>query len=156
MNNTHIIDMLDNAPFAELTEMQLTSVRAHVETCPSCAQSYHAAVLTSSVVHARAAVEIEPSPFFATKVLALIREQQADSVPSMLRLWRSARYLVSSMALGTAVLAVLSFVVPGPAVGSSEPAVTAYSAESVILGDEQELSYEQVLSTIYPEAEEAK
>jgi hypothetical protein len=60
------------------------------------------------------------------------------------------------MALTTAALAVVSFLVPGPAIGSSEPTTTAYSAESVILGDEEELSYEQVLSTIYPEVEEAK
>jgi hypothetical protein len=107
-------------------------------------------------MHARVAVQVEPSPFFATTVLARIREQQPDNLPAMLRLWSSARYLVSSMALGTAALAVLSFVVPGPAVGNSEPATTVYSAESVILGDEDELSYEQVLSTIYPEVDEAK
>lgn len=156
MNNSHIIDILDNAALAELNEAQLASVRKHAETCSLCARSYHAAVLTSQVVQARVAVEVDPSPFFATTVLARLREQQADNVPAMLRLWRSARYLVSSMALATATLAVLTFVVPGPAVGSSEPATTAYSAESVILGDEDELSYEQVLSTIYPEVEEAK
>ena len=156
MNNSHIIDILDNAPLAELTETQLTSMRTHVETCSSCARSYEAAVLTSNIMYARAAVEIEPSPFFATTVLARIREQQAENVPVMLRLWRSASYLVSSMAITTAALAVISFLVPGPVVGSVEPATTAYSAESVILGEEEELSYEQVMSTIYAEEEEAK
>jgi hypothetical protein len=107
-------------------------------------------------MHARVAVEIEPSPFFATTVLARIREQQTENAPVMLRLWRSASYLVSSLAITTAALAVLSFVVPGPAIGSSEPATTAYSAESVIFGDEEDLSYEQVLSTIYAEEEESK
>jgi hypothetical protein len=156
MNNSHIIDILDNAPVAELTETQLVSVRTHVETCSSCAGSLDAAMLAAKVIHSRAAVEIEPSPFFATTVLARIREQQPDNVPVMLRLWRSASYLVSSMAITTAALAVISFVVPGPAVGSPEPAATAYSAESVILGGEEELSYEQVLSTIYTEEDEAK
>ena len=113
-------------------------------------------MLASNIMQARVAVEVEPSPFFATTVLARIREQQAENVPVMLRLWRSASYLVSSMAITTAALAVLSFVVPGPTVGSTEPAATAYSAESVILGGEEELSYEQVLSTIYAEEEEAK
>ncbi|HSE31365.1 MAG TPA: hypothetical protein VLA93_07285 [Pyrinomonadaceae bacterium] len=156
MNNSHIIDILDNAPIGEWSESQLTSMRTHIEICSSCAQSYDAALLASNVIHARVSVEIEPSPFFATKVLARIREQQTENVPVMLRLWRSASYLVSSMAIATAALAVLSFVVPGPVVGSSEPAATAYSAESVILGDEEELSYEQVMSTIYLEEEEAK
>jgi hypothetical protein len=156
MSNSHIIDILDNAPLAELTEIQLATVRTHVETCSSCEHSYNAAMLAANVMHARAAVEIEPSPFFATTVLARLREQQTENVPVMLRLWRSASYLVSSMAITTAALAVLSFVVPGPAVGSTEPATTAYSAESVILGDEEDLTYEQVLSTIYAEEEEAK
>ena len=156
MSNSHIIDILDNAPLAELTEMQLATVRTHVETCSSCARSYDAAVVSANVIHARAAVEIEPSPFFATTVLARIREQQAENVPVMLRLWRSASFLVSSMAITTAALAVLSFVVPSAAIGSSEPATTAYSAESVIFGDEEDLSYEQVLSTIYAEEEESK
>lgn len=156
MNNSHIIDILDNAPIGEWTETQLASVRAHVEICSSCARSYDAALLASDVIYARASVESEPSPFFATTVLARIREQQTENVPVMLRLWRSAGYLVSSMAITTAALAVVSFVVPGPAIGSSEPATTAYSVESVILGDEEDLSYEQVMSTIYAEEEESK
>ena len=156
MNNSHIIDILDNAPLGNLSEAQLVTVRTHIESCASCARSYDAAGLSSQVLQARVAVEIEPSPFFATTVLAKIREQRAENIPVMLRLWRSANYLVSSMAITTAALAVLSFVVPGPAVGSSDSTVTAYSAEAVILGDEEELSYEQVLSTIYAEEEEAK
>src|SRR5262245_61290546 len=126
MNNSHIIDILDNVPIAEWSESQRASVRSHVDTCSSCAHSYDAAVLASNVIHARASAEIEPSPFFATKFLALIREQQTDNVPVMLRLWRSASILVSSMAITTAALAVLSFVVQGPTAASSEPAATAY------------------------------
>src|SRR4029453_5630401 len=157
MNNSHIIDILDSAPLLNLDEAQLISVRNHIQTCASCAQAYEAATILSRVIHQRVTVEVEPSPFFATTVLAKLREQQAENVPVMLRLWRSASFLLSSMALTTAPLAVVSFVVPGPATGSTETTVSAYSAESVILGDEEDqLSYEQVLSTIYPEQEEAK
>lgn len=156
MKSNHIIDILDSAPLANLSEEQLAKVRTHIQGCSSCARSFEAASLSSQMLQARVAVEIEPSPFFTTTVLARIREHHAENIPVMLRLWRSANYLVASMAITTAALAVLSFVVPGPAVGSSDSAVTAYSAESVILGDEEELSYEQVLSTIYAEEEEAK
>lgn len=156
MNNSHIIDILDSAPLASLSEAQLVIVRTHIEGCAPCARSYDAAGLSSQMLHARVAVEIEPSPFFATTILAKIREQQAENIPVMLRLWRSASYLVSSMAITTAALAVLSFVVPDPAVGLSDSTTTAHSAESVIFGDEDELSYEQVLSTIYAEEEEDK
>lgn len=157
MNNNHIIDILDNAPLANLDEAQLISVRTHIETCASCASAYEAALIMAEVIHERVSVEVVPSPFFATTVLAKLREQQSDNIPVMLRLWRSARFLVSSMALTTAALAVVSFVVPGSTNGSTESVVSAYSAESVILGDEDDqLSYEQILSTIYPEQEEAK
>lgn len=156
MRNSHIIEILDSAPLSELSEAQIVAVRAHIESCPSCARAYQAASMAAQVIHARAAIEIEPSPFFATKVLAGLREKRAATTPVMLRLWRSANYVVSSMAITTAALAFLSFVVPDPATNTSENAVTAFSAESVILGDEEELSYEQVLSTIYAENEEAK
>jgi len=156
MNENHIIDILDGTPVGQLDDKQLRVVRGHVEDCPSCARAYDAAVLVSNVVHARTAITIEPSPFFATRVLAAVREQRANSVPVMVRLWRSASFLVSSMAVTTAALAVMSIVVPGP--GSTETTtMSPYSAEAVILNDEEDqLTYEQVLSTIYEDEEEAK
>jgi hypothetical protein len=91
--------------------------------------------------------------------MAAVREQNSvESVPAMLRLWKSARALVSSMAVTTAALAVLSFVLPAPAIAVDDQAVSVFSAEAVILdrgGDEQP-TYEQVLSTIYADEDEAK
>ena len=156
MNENHIIEILDGTPLGQLDDNQLRVVRGHVEDCASCARAYDAALLVSNVIQARTDITIEPSPFFATRVLAAVREQNANSVPVMLRLWRSAGVLVSSMAVTTAALAVMSIVFPGPA--SSETAtMTPYSAEAVILNDEDDqMTYEQVLSTIYADEEEAK
>ena len=154
MSNSHIIDILDNAPLASLSEAQMVSVRTHIETCVSCARSFEAASITSQVIHERVATEFEPSPFFATKVLAKVREQQTENVPLMIRLWKSARFLISSTAATTAALAVLSFVIPTQTIGTET--TSAYPALSVILEDEEDqLSYEQILSTIYEEDEEA-
>lgn len=156
MNENHIIDILDGTPAGKLDDSQLRVVRGHVENCDSCARAYDAALLVSNAVQARTAITIEPSPFFATRVLAAVREQQANNVPVMLRLWRSASVLVSSMAVTTAALAVMSIVVPGP-VSSETATVSPYSAEAIILNDEEDqMTYEQVLSTIYAEEEEAK
>ena len=156
MKEKHIIEVLDNASIASLSEFELNEVRVHVKDCVSCRDAYEAARVSAVIIKSRAQVTIEPSPFFQTRVMAALREQQAvDSVPAMFRLWKSARALVSSMAVTTAALAVLSFVLPVPAV-ADEQAVSAYSVESVIMeqgGDE--LSYEQVLSTIYAEEDEA-
>jgi hypothetical protein len=156
MKDKHITEILDNASIANLSEFELNEVRIHVKDCVSCRDAYEAARLSALVIKSRTQVTIEPSPFFQTRVLAALREQQAvDSVPAMFRLWKSAKALVSSMAVTTAALAVLSFVLPGPVVADDQ-AVSAYSVESVIMDQgSDELSYEQVLSAIYAEEDEA-
>ena len=160
MKEKHIIEVLDNASIASLSEIELTEIRVHTIDCVSCRDAFEAAQLSAMILRTRAQVTIEPSPFFQTRVMAALREQQAvDSVPAMFRLWKSARALVSSMAVTTAALGVLSFVLPGPAVAVEDQAVVGvYSVESVIMGqqDSDELSYEQVLSTIYADEDEAR
>jgi hypothetical protein len=159
MNENHIIEILDNASIESLSEFELNQVRIHASACESCRGAYEAARLSALVLKSRAQTTIEPSPFFHTRVMAAVREQNTvESVPAMLRLWKSARALVSSMAVTTAALAVLSFVLPAPAIAVDDQAASVYSAEAVILdrgGDEQP-TYEQVLSTIYADEDEAK
>jgi hypothetical protein len=107
----------------------------------------------------RAQVVVEPSPFFQTRVMAALREQQAvENVPAFLRLWRSSRALVSSMALTTAALGVLSFVFAAPATTALDQTASAYSAESVLFdqGGDDQLTYEQVLNAIYTDDEDNK
>jgi len=90
-------------------------------------------------------------------VLAAWREQQSvESGPAFLRLWKSASALVSSMALATIALGVLTFVYPEPATAVEQVASTD-AAEAVIFDQpDEQLTYEQVLSTIYADEDEAK
>ena len=157
MNEKHITELLDNASIATLSEFELKEVRIHVKTCVSCHKAYEAARLSALVVTSRAQTTIEPAPFFHTRVMAALREQRAvDSVPAMFRLWKSARALVSSMAVTTAALAVLSFVLPEQTVADDQTVSSAYTVESVMMDQgSDELSYEQVLSAIYAEEDEA-
>ena len=154
MKEKHIIEVLDNGSISSLSEIELNEVRDHARECESCRGAYEAARLSMLVLRGRVQSTIEPSPFFQTRVLAALREQQAvESVPAMLRLWKSARVLVSSMAVTTAALAALSFVFPAPT-PEPEQNVSVFSADSVIMGqNEEQMSYEQVLSTIYEEDE---
>src|SRR5215212_3737934 len=159
MNDKHIIEILDNVSIATLSESELNQVRAHVLDCVSCRGAYEAARVAAVVLKSRAQAVIEPSPFFHTRVMAAWREQQAvENVPAMFRLWKSAKVLVSSMAVTTAALAVLSFVLPSQAVAVDDQTASVYSAESVILdrGTDEQMSYEQVLSTIYADEDEAR
>jgi hypothetical protein len=154
----HITEILDNASMATLSESELNEVRAHALECGSCRSAYEAARVSAVVMKSRAQVVIEPSPFFQTRVMAALREQrEAESVPAFSRMWKSAKLLVSSMALTTAALGVLSFVLPGTVVPDDQ-ALSAYSAESVIMGQnaDDQLTYEQVLSTIYEDDDYAR
>ena len=154
----HITEILDNASMAVLSESELNEVRAHCLECGSCRSAYEAARLSAVVLKTRAQTVIEPSPFFQTRVMAALRERrEAESVPAFARLWKSAKLLVSSMALTTAALGVLTFVLPGTVV-SDDQALSAYSAESVIMGQDpdDQMTYDQVLSTIYEDDDDAR
>ncbi len=160
MKDKHIIEILESGPFSSLTESDLREIRAHTESCAACARAYEAARISSLLVKARAGETMEPSPFFQTRVLAALREQQANSkVPAFWRLWKTAGALVASMAVTTAALAVLSFVAPGATEPAATVALTPPSAEELVLGQstgEDQLTDEQVLNAIYLEQEEAK
>lgn len=158
MKDEHIIAILDSAPLSSLSVQQLESMQTHAQACLSCGTAYQASMLSSVIIKERAQVVVEPPSFFSTRVLAALRERQAvESVPAFVRLWKSAGALVSSMAVATVALAALSFVVPAQ-LAPSEQTATAYSAESVIFdqSSDDQMSYEQVLSTIYAEEDEAK
>ena len=131
MKDKHIIEVLDNSSILSLSESELSEVQAHVRDCVSCREAYEAARLSTIILQNRAQATIEPSPFFQTRVMAAWREQQAaESVPAMWRLWSSAKALVSTMAVTTAALAVLSFMMPAPATPVVDQTVSASSSSS--------------------------
>ena len=159
MKDKHIIEILDNASIATLSESELNEIRAHALECLSCRDAFEAARLSAVVIKSRVETTIEPSPFFQTRVMAALREQQAvESVPAMLRLWRSAKALVSVMTVTTAALAVVSFIQPSQTTPVVDQTASAYSAYSVIMdqGVDDQMSYEQVLSTIYEDDDDAR
>ena len=159
MKDKHITEILDNASIATLSESQLNDVRAHVLECMSCRDAYEAARLSAVVLKSRVEATIEPSPFFQTRVMAALREQrEVESVPAMLRLWRSAKALVSTMAVTTAALAVISFMQPPQTTPVADQTASVYSEYSVIMDQDadDQMSYEQVLSTIYEDDDDAR
>jgi hypothetical protein len=159
MKDKHIIEVLDNTSIARLSEIELNDIRAHAKECVGCRDAFEAAQLSAVVLKQRVQVTIEPSPFFQTRVMAALREQRAvENIPAMFRLWKSAKVLVSSMAVTTAALAALSFALPAtPATPGVDQTAAALSAESVIIGQaNDEMTYEQVLNTIYADYDDAR
>ena len=159
MRDEHVKKLLDEAPLPSLGKAELASVRAHVESCADCRRALDAAQLSSLMLKARAAETFEPSPFFQTRVLAALRERRAAEEErwTLARLWKSAGLLVSSLAATTAALAVFTFVAPAEQTAAQELAAGTYSAESVIFDETaEEMTYDQVLSSLYGAEEEAR
>jgi hypothetical protein len=161
MKDEHIIEILDGAPFAALDERDVARIRDHTSSCDDCLRAFQAAQVASTFIHERAAATVEPSPFFQTRVLALLREKRAgQDAWGLGRMWRAAGALVSSMAATVAILAVLSFVVPGEDAALNSTAIStpnAYPIEAVFLDDndsQDDQSDAQVLTTLYESDEE--
>jgi anti-sigma-K factor RskA len=161
MKEEHIIEILDGAPLAALNERDVARIRDHTSSCDDCLRAYQAAQLTSTFLRERAAETFEPSPFFQTRVLALLREKRAaQDLWGLRRMWRAAGALVSSMAATVAILAVLSFVVPGDEATVNSNVISAtnnYPVDAVYLDDNEsqdDQSDAQVLTTLYESDEE--
>ncbi|HEX5707751.1 MAG TPA: zf-HC2 domain-containing protein [Pyrinomonadaceae bacterium] len=162
MRDEHIIEIIESAPLASLSAEETSRVRAHADGCPACRRALDAARLSSLLLSARVeeAEAFEPTPFFQTRVMAALRERQAAGVEwwSFARVWNSARALVSSMAAVVALLAGLTLFGPATQTVATETSADLFSAEEVVLArddaSEEEMTYGQVLTTIYAPAED--
>ena len=165
MKDKHITEILDSMALSDLSESELQTVRTHAALCSDCRRAYEAAQLSSVLLQERAAETFEPTPFFQTRVLAALRERQAQSKSVFQRLWEASGALVTSMAATVALLAVLTFFVPGiqPNTTTTPQEVAAssspYSADEVFFNQgespAEHMSYEQVLTTLYESEEGA-
>lgn len=161
MNSEHIIDLIENTPLSDIPDSDLARVRAHAGVCESCNQAWQATRIAALLLQERAAATFEPTPFFQTRVLAALREQQ-NSQWSWANIWRATGALASSMVATVAAVAVLSFVIPStPAETDLTLANNTYSAEEVILNQNEvadtqkdQVSDAQVLTTLYGSEEE--
>lgn len=156
MKDEHITGILESAPFNSLSESEMLAIRAHSEHCEACRQAFQAAQVSALLIRERALSEIEPPPFFQTRVMAALRERQAgteSAASTIRRLWKATGALFSGMTATVATLALLTLVAPSPDAASQDPAYASgtYSAEEVIFAraDQDDMSYDQVLSTIY-------
>jgi anti-sigma-K factor RskA len=165
MKDQHIINLLESSPFSSLSENDLSAIREHTEHCAGCLQAFQAAQISALLLQERAAQVFEPSPFFHARVMANLRERQANaSTWALGRMWRAAGALASTMFATVAALAVLTFVIPGSQVTTSPQQQVSslnnsYSAEEVLLDQSEQLdeplSDAQLLNTIYDGEDEA-
>jgi hypothetical protein len=157
--NNHIISLIEGQAISELGAADLAAVRAHSETCPSCERAFAAAQIAAVLLKEGRPETFAPPPFFQTKVLAAWRERQVENESwAWSRIWKTTGALASSMAATVAMLAILTFALPGQSnSGVSVSANGQYSAEEVILNESDPDSNQmdartsdgQVLTTLY-------
>ena len=161
MRDEHIISLIEDAPLASLNENELSAIRAHTAHCADCLQAFRAAQISALLLKERTAQVFEPSPFFHTRVMATLRERQANgswtNSWALGRMWRAAGALASTMVATVAALAVLTFAIPVSQVVTGPQQVSSlsssYSAEDVLLNQnepaDESLSDAQILNTLY-------
>jgi len=160
MRDEHIINLIESGPLHSLKESERIAIETHTGRCPDCLKAFQAAQVASLLLKEHAAEVFEPSPFFQTRVMATLRERQANAWGQSWafgRLWRSAGALASTMVATVAALAVLTVVIPGEVNSGSQwsSLSNGYSAEEVLLDQatvfDEQVSDAQLLTTIYSE-----
>ncbi len=155
MLDSHIVRMLGERTASAFSEEEITVIEAHVADCPDCLRAYEAARISETLIRARAAQTIAPSPFFKTRVMAAIRERQlSPELPAIVRMWKAASALVSMLAIFVAVLIGVTFysnssdTQPESIVSESIYSLEYVEFEQAETGDDG-VAYDQVLGTIY-------
>jgi predicted anti-sigma-YlaC factor YlaD len=157
MPDTHITSTLEEKPLDSQSGDDIASVESHIAICDECKSAYDAARVAASLIQARAAETMDVGPFFKTRVMAAIREGRlSPEGPPLVRMWRAAGALVSTMAVLLVILTGMTIFSESP---DSQIELTMaasqnlYSPEYVVLerGDlgDDELANDQVVSTIY-------
>lgn len=155
MSDNHITDLLDAKPFSDLSDAERSTIESHALTCIDCRSAYDSSRISSSLIYARLSEIAEAGPFFTTKVMAEIRGRRLSAEePTLLRMWKAAQALVTTMALLLVLLAGIT-IFSHPTDSQEQTSVAGpglYSAEYVVLarGDgDDDLANDQVLQTIY-------
>ena len=154
MRDTHIISTLEEKSFDSLTEDELAKAKSHIASCGECKSAYDAARIASRLIQARAAETVDVTPFFKTRVMAAIKERHLSAEePALIRMWRAAGAMVSTMAVLLVILTGMTIFTEGPDSQTETASENLYSAEYVVLVrselDNSDLADEQVVSTIY-------
>jgi predicted anti-sigma-YlaC factor YlaD len=152
MKYQHIRRLLENKPPGHLDDRELAAIETHIRDCEECRRAYQAARLSAQLLSERAAEVIEPSPFFATRVMAALREQQSVYSSSFRRFWQAAQSLVLGMVALVVLVGALGWFDSQPQMYSTDEVSAMNSdANDPLLPEpiSEEMNYGQVISTIY-------
>lgn len=158
MRNEHILDILDEKAFVDLSRTDLSRIESHAGICPDCARAFDAARISAFLLKAEPLEDFAPSPFFQTRVLASLRQRQEKINPfaALARLWKaSATLVVMMMAVVIGLIALTAF---APRINGTASAVNnnlildGFSTDIVIMNERlpvKEPTNEQIFQIVY-------
>jgi hypothetical protein len=157
MRCKQVRDAIAQNPLGRLDRDLSIAILAHCEGCAECRRQLDGAAVATSLIKARASQEIEPSPFFQTRVLAAIRDRAAVAGRlSAERMWNSARAIIASMVAVVVILLALNLFAPHPPLEpvAGDSGRNGYSVETVVMEDnnaapDDSLTSGQVLDTVF-------
>jgi hypothetical protein len=161
MKDRHILEILDQANYAELTAGELALIEAHGAACADCRRATEAARVSAVLLNIRAEMPaIEPSAFFQSKVLNALREKQnlrSKPLEAFRRWWQASYTLVGSMLFFIITLALLTVLAPKPDSAQAASNGYLYTTDAVILNQNppRNITTEQALEVIYNERRDA-
>jgi hypothetical protein len=136
------IDELIQRGASEVDAPELSEIELHAEGCAPCRRGYNAWAISQDLIRARAVEEVQPPPFFNTRVMALIRERKAaPQSASLADFWRASRIVMGSIIAVILILVSLTIIsaVRGgstlPLDSASSELAVGNSAEQVVMGD---------------------
>jgi predicted anti-sigma-YlaC factor YlaD len=157
MQDTHIIKLLEEKPLTSLNDSEIANAETHVAQCPECKRAYDAACISAALIVARASETTAVQPFFNSRVMAALRERHlSPEEPALIRMWRAAGALASTMVALLVILVAVTIFSPGadPQLQSTTIAISQniYSPEHVVLepaDPDDDLTYDEVTATMY-------
>ena len=137
MKSNHIIRILDQQKFSELSAEALTIIENHNIDCAECLQAFTAAQISSVLLKSTSEIN-NVSPYFQAKVLNVWQEKQNSnkSVAALIRWWQASAALVLSMLLIVIILILFTVVAQtdnSVAVQKITSEYNLYSTDSIIL-----------------------
>lgn len=157
MSDKHILHLLDERPLTSLSATELDIIAAHTANCDPCSAAFEAAQIAFAMLQERAASVVAPPPFFQTRVMVAIREQnQGADTFGILKMWQAAKLLLTTMAAVVVLLTTLTIYTESRSPSTlpdSTLTLTTDPTDFVLYGrddiDEQEFTNSQVISDIY-------
>jgi hypothetical protein len=146
----HIFDLLDEKPFSELTSEELERIKQHCNLCFDCQQAFLTARICSELLHAKRMEQTQPSPFFHTRIISKLKQENAK-VLQLPNLWWQTSVPVFVLIV-LFIVSLLGLTIMLPSTEENEVSATEIVPTEMTISDKRqylEITNDDILRTIY-------